>query len=228
MTYVVSEVSKMLNVNDETIRRWIREGKLQGKRSKGRGGNAIYLEDVVAFANIPPRAYLSPLEKWLSDHKIAYTIIEDASTEKKAGIEAVVAGTGAALGAALVTPNLLAAPIAIAAGMAYGATKTKRKLYRNYTIQLVHVADKYDDEIHHDAVTDESNLPEVMAMPYDEGKSEQCSINISAEAPVCGHKEITNTSEILESIVRAKQMFDAGIITEDEFLEIKARMIAKI
>lgn len=228
MAYVVSEVSKMLNVNDETIRRWIREGKLQGKRSKGRGGNAIYLEDVVAFANIPPRAYLSPLEKWLADHKIAYKILEDASMEKKTGIEAVAVGTSAALGAALAAPNLLAAPIAIAAGMTYGATKAKRKLYRNYTIQLVQTADEHDGEICSNAPLEERGLQEVTAIPYEAEKNDQSSKDIPVDTLTLPQKESVSPNEVLEGIVRAKRMFDAGIITEDEFSEIKARMIAKI
>ena len=70
--YSVNEVSEMLNVSIETVRRWIREGKLNAKRGLGRGGNSIQLEDIVTFVNKPPRLYMKALRKWLDANKIEY------------------------------------------------------------------------------------------------------------------------------------------------------------
>ena len=49
--YSVSDVAKMLNVKEETVRRWIRSGKLKANRAVGRGGNTLALEDIIDFAN---------------------------------------------------------------------------------------------------------------------------------------------------------------------------------
>ena len=70
--YSVNEVSEMLNVSIETVRSWIREGKLNAKRGLGRGGNSIQLEDIVTFVNKPPRLYMNALRKWLDANKIEY------------------------------------------------------------------------------------------------------------------------------------------------------------
>ena len=63
----------MLGVSEETVRRWIRDGKLNAKRGLGRNGNEISLEDVVEFANRPPSLYLDALSAWLKSHDIAFS-----------------------------------------------------------------------------------------------------------------------------------------------------------
>lgn len=47
--YNVKEVSEMLCVTEETIRRLMRSGKLKGVRNTGRGGNVIRESDVADF-----------------------------------------------------------------------------------------------------------------------------------------------------------------------------------
>lgn len=39
--YTVREIAKMLSVNEETVRRWIREGKLDAERGSGRQGSKV-------------------------------------------------------------------------------------------------------------------------------------------------------------------------------------------
>lgn len=39
--YTVKEIAQMLSVNDETVRRWIRDGRLQAERGSGRQGSKV-------------------------------------------------------------------------------------------------------------------------------------------------------------------------------------------
>lgn len=39
--YTVRDIAKMLYVNEETVRRWIREGKLDAERGNGRQGSKV-------------------------------------------------------------------------------------------------------------------------------------------------------------------------------------------
>lgn len=39
--YTVKDIANMLSVNEETVRRWIREGKLEAERGSGRQGSKI-------------------------------------------------------------------------------------------------------------------------------------------------------------------------------------------
>lgn len=47
----VEEAAKQLGVHPETIRKWVREGKLVGRRDKIRAGGPVYIEqqDLLAF-----------------------------------------------------------------------------------------------------------------------------------------------------------------------------------
>jgi len=93
----VSDVATMLSVNEETVRRWIRNGKLKADSKRGRGGSSIELEDVITFVNIPPRDHMGALTKWLNAQCINYQLVEDTKEEKQkyAGKVAAVAATTA-------------------------------------------------------------------------------------------------------------------------------------
>ena len=257
--YSVSDAAKMLNVNEETVRRWIRGGKLQAKRAVGRGGNTLYLEDIIAFANQPPRAYLLSLESWLTEHGIAYEKIEDSSASKKsngaaaataaagAGVTAAAAGAGVAATGAGITSvasagfasaAAAAGPIGLGvvgvAGIAYGAAKLmKRKNYQRYSIQLLSA-----DEVEKCTAIGlpqgniaEQSSPEVLpcADPSDLPKTESkeacpsdSNVDPSDSTPA------STPLNVLNEIACAKQLLDSGVITAEEFADIKARLIAKI
>ena len=142
-TYFVSDAAKMLGVNEETIRRWIRrkEGNvLKADHSRGRGARStLLLEDIVSFANEPPRAYLKSLIFWLETNGIKYRKIDDPASQndltKSIQRSAVAAGTLAAL--APVVPLL---PIVAGAAGAAAATATAKKPQKSqvpFTIELV-------------------------------------------------------------------------------------------
>lgn len=40
-TYTVKEISDMLKIDPETVRRWIRSGKLQAEQSSRKDGNVV-------------------------------------------------------------------------------------------------------------------------------------------------------------------------------------------
>lgn len=76
MEFGTKEVAKMLNVNPESVRRWIRSGRLKANCNRGRDGSSIELHDIVTFVNTPPRAYCEVLEAWLHLNQIEYTKVE--------------------------------------------------------------------------------------------------------------------------------------------------------
>ena len=54
-TYNVKEVAKMLNTNPETVRRWIREGKLIADKSSRKSGNMITESALKGFLQAYPK-----------------------------------------------------------------------------------------------------------------------------------------------------------------------------
>ena len=75
--YSVADVVAMLQVNDETVRRWIRKGKLPAERRVGRGGNLIALKDIVRLANRKPHIYHEPMIQWLRENQIEFSLQEE-------------------------------------------------------------------------------------------------------------------------------------------------------
>ena len=54
-TYNVYEIAKLLNTDKETVRRWIRSGKLNSTISSKKGGHVVREEDLFAFAQTIPK-----------------------------------------------------------------------------------------------------------------------------------------------------------------------------
>lgn len=54
-TYSVKEISKMLKINPETVRRWIRDGKLEADISSKKEGHVIYKSKLEEFINSTPK-----------------------------------------------------------------------------------------------------------------------------------------------------------------------------
>ena len=54
-TYGVAEIAKLLNVNKETVRRWIRSGQLKSTQKSKRDGNVIDELDLFEFVQTRPR-----------------------------------------------------------------------------------------------------------------------------------------------------------------------------
>ncbi|WP_066647661.1 MULTISPECIES: helix-turn-helix domain-containing protein [Clostridia] len=48
-TYTVKEVAEMLDTNPETVRRWIRSGKLKAEKSSRKDGNVIQEDDLYKY-----------------------------------------------------------------------------------------------------------------------------------------------------------------------------------
>ena len=229
-TYSVFNVSQMLNVNEETIRRWIRDDTLPAKRAVGRSGHSIRLADIVSFANKPPRAYLLSLEVWLTANNIPFERIEDppkhTPSERTKILASLTTGSAAsaivstAIPATLATgpAGLIAGAVALGtAGVAYGTTKIVRKLYQTHTIRLLAV-----DEITQQPNETSARLDNEVKVDITQTAS---SANIVSSE---GKGSFTALANILQEITQAKQLLDAGIITADEFAEIKAKLIAKI
>ena len=54
-TYTVAEIAKLLNVNKETVRRWIRSGQLKSTQKSKRDGNVIDELDLFEFVQTKPK-----------------------------------------------------------------------------------------------------------------------------------------------------------------------------
>lgn len=54
-TYSVKEIADMLNTSSETVRRWIREGKLCATQSSRKGGNIVKETDLQKFIASTPK-----------------------------------------------------------------------------------------------------------------------------------------------------------------------------
>lgn len=250
--YSVAEVSSMLNVNAETIRRWIRNGKLNAKRAMGPGGNTMLLEDIIAFANIPPRAYLLPLESWLSSNGFNYQKVEDAKQPKisnRAALGAAVATSGLATAASALTSASLATwtrimsvagPISVGvAGSICAATKLMdRKTHQTYSIKLLYSEEKniensnsiVDVEASEKSSSIEQNGVSILDVPPRAEESNPGEHTEDENKHTLNNGTVTtvNSINILDEIAQAKQLLDAEIITHEEFVDIKAKLIAKI
>lgn len=144
--YSVSDTAEMLKVNEETVRRWIRDGKLKANRNLGRNGNIITLSDIIDFVNTPPGTYLNVLSKWLDKNNISYQKVEVNNKDRvkqEAKIGAAVTTLGATLG--VIAPSV--APIAAATFAPIAAAKIGDAISANkrnvpYKIKLVEKEEK--------------------------------------------------------------------------------------
>lgn len=96
-TYTVKEVAEILNTNPETVRRWIRGGKLHAEKASNKSGNLILETSLDTFVSSVPK-----YQKMLSSHistttaivgaaaLLAGSIVNNINTEKKNAKEATV------------------------------------------------------------------------------------------------------------------------------------------
>lgn len=54
-TYSVKEISEMLGTSQETVRRWIRDGKLNASQESRKGGNSVTEADFQKFLKKSPK-----------------------------------------------------------------------------------------------------------------------------------------------------------------------------
>lgn len=54
-TYSVKQIADILNTKPETVRRWIRSGKLKAEQSSRKGGNVITEGDLNEFLKSSPK-----------------------------------------------------------------------------------------------------------------------------------------------------------------------------
>ena len=140
----VTEVAEILEVNEESVRRWIREGKLSADKKLGRTGHTIYLNALVDFANKSSTVYQNKLKTWMKKENIPFEF-----TKASSGIPAAAAAAG--------TASLVAGPVgAIAAGfVGYMLGSTPSKITLKNTVE---------------ADTNASNSIEKLTAPADEAQ----------------------------------------------------------
>ena len=64
-TLTVTEVADILEVSEESVRRWVRENKLAADKKLGRAGHTIHLTALVDFVNRSSAVYLEKLKAFL-------------------------------------------------------------------------------------------------------------------------------------------------------------------
>lgn len=122
--YTVKEIAEMLSVNEETVRRWIRENKLDAERGIGRQGSKVSSES---------------LKKFLDENKGLIT----GTAASVLGLSAVATlGTGVlgAVAGAAVAGGLLApiSSVASVIGMSWlGILKAKDKDKKQIKVELM-------------------------------------------------------------------------------------------
>ena len=73
-TYNVKEIAEILNTNPETIRRWIRDKKLDATIVSKKGGHIIYEADLRNFLNSSPK-YASKAKASLAGATVLPTVM---------------------------------------------------------------------------------------------------------------------------------------------------------
>lgn len=131
--YNVKEISALLSVNEETVRRWIREGKLNAERGVGRQGSKISSRD---------------LEKLLKENSALMTSAASiALATSPAALGAIGAGIGVLAGATV-------GGVGIAASAGIGLALGIAKSWKN----IINQKDKSKDEVKLELVNEELKL----------------------------------------------------------------------
>ena len=84
--YTVKEVAKVMDVNEETVRRWIRSGRLKCSRNRGRGGNKIMESNLIDFKDDKYTTMLGWREKLGINHDTVPEvdeIVDDESIDER-------------------------------------------------------------------------------------------------------------------------------------------------
>ena len=79
-TYTVKEVAKMMNTSEETVRRWIRSGKLKANMDSRKKGSVITDAMLREFTRNTPK-YAAALENPIGGIVAASTLLNFCSKE---------------------------------------------------------------------------------------------------------------------------------------------------
>ena len=187
-SYSVIDVAAMLKVNEETVRRWIREGKLTATLKRGRGGSSIELEDIINFVNRTPRNHTySAMKQWLHEQNIRFSVQVHSYSEKESIVDTASTLVGASsLGAAL------GGPVGYLVGGAVGGTiKAFSSKPHYYTEEQIVLLDPHQK-------VDATTLDTELADPHTQDKS----INKNPDVIMDTYKpEVFNKDEVSKKII---------------------------
>lgn len=97
--FSVKQISSILHVNDETVRRWIREGKLSAEKGSGRQGSRVNSEQ---------------LKNFIEEHRVYTSAETESLLQLSPSIANVISGSAiaaSALGASALAGSTLAATV---------------------------------------------------------------------------------------------------------------------
>lgn len=77
-TFTVQQVADILKTNPETVRRWIRSGKLKAEKTSNKTGNVILASSLENFGKIMPK-YNDLIAKNLVDASVSATLLGAAT-----------------------------------------------------------------------------------------------------------------------------------------------------
>ena len=129
----VTEIAEILEVNEESVRRWVREGKLAADKKLGRTGHTIYLNALVDFVNKSSAVYQNKLKAWLEKENIPFEFRNSTS-----GLSAAAVAAGAvAAGASSLFMGPVSALAAGVAGYMLGSSPSKITLKNTVEADIV-------------------------------------------------------------------------------------------
>lgn len=76
----VKQISDMLETNPETVRRWIRDGKLVAEQSSRKSGNVVSEESLLLFLNASPKYSSKQMYSFLTAMAVASAPLMTMST----------------------------------------------------------------------------------------------------------------------------------------------------
>lgn len=190
------------------------------------------LEDIIAFANIPPRAYLLSLESWLTENGFVFEKIGDNKGEKERKKDRTTVAVGTAVGAIAANALAMSTPIGIGLASLGAAAAMKRKNYHNHYIRLIanseennkdaDVYTKGSKESYQQAIVDHQKASKILLEENRDFLENECGEQSNQT------QTIDLLPNVLDEIKRAKHLLDIGVLTQEEFSNIKARLIAKL
>lgn len=98
-TYSVKQIAELLNTNPETVRRWIRDGKLKAEQTSRKDGNTVTEDELARFAKENPK-YSSVLAV-LGGGVLGGTVATSAATSLLSAGAIVIPGFGIPIAASL-------------------------------------------------------------------------------------------------------------------------------
>ncbi len=103
-TYSVKQIAELLNTNPETVRRWIRDGKLKAEQASRKDGNTVTEDELVKFIKENPKysSFLTAISGGIIGGGIIGNVVASSVTKTLLATAAIhIPGLGIPIAASL-------------------------------------------------------------------------------------------------------------------------------